>query len=132
MSQYYYSSVQNVRRIMKNLPKSTTDEDILYHMNQADSLINAKLSGVLPVPFIQPPPLMEKVSTDLTIFFLMESFYSSDKPNLDEYQEKRYNRAMQWLDEIIAGESDRIGADSGFASTNESDPVFTVELPEPW
>jgi phage gp36-like protein len=126
MSTYYYSSVQNVRKIMRKLPSSVTDEDILYHMERADAVINARLAGSFKVPFIDPPVLIEKVSTDLTIYFLAETLYSSQQPNLDEYQERRYVRSMEWLDDFIATDIDSRGSD--YATTNDQQ-IFTYEEP---
>jgi phage gp36-like protein len=127
MAEYFYTSVANVKMNMRKLPTSITDEEILYHIKKADAVINAKLSGAFEVPFAQVPPLVETISTDLAIFFLAESLYSSNMPNLDEYQQKRYDRAMDWLEEIIHSERDRKGSD--FATTN-TNQVFTFEDPE--
>jgi phage gp36-like protein len=122
-----YTTVENVRKVMRKLPSSITDEDILYHMEQAEALIDAKLRGTFQLPLIPVPPLLEKITVDITIFFLAESLYSSNMPNLDEYQEKRYERAMEWLEGLIVAENERLGSD--YATTND-EQIFTYEDPE--
>ena len=128
MAGYQYTSAGNVRKVMRKLPTSITDADITYCIQQADALIDSKLKAVFTVPLSFVPPLVEKISTDLSVFFLAESLYSSNAPNLDEYQVKRYERAMEWLDNMVADETGSTGSD--FGSTTDSEPYFTFEDPE--
>lgn len=127
-----YALPSDVRQVMRKLPTSVTDEDILFHAEKATAYINGLLGGVFVVPFLLVPPLIKHVTIDLTVFFLAEDLYSSQKPNMDEYQQKRYDRVMKMLGEIIDGSLD-IGVvplrTSGFDSTNTALPIFTMEDP---
>jgi phage gp36-like protein len=130
-----YTSPSNIKEIMRKLPSSITDQDITYHIERADALIDGKLGGVFATPFYPVPKLIEHISTDLAIFFLAESLFSSNSPNLDEYQVKRYDRAMKMLEEIAIGDlaigvSPKSGQEAGFASTNDEEPIFTLDEPE--
>jgi phage gp36-like protein len=122
-----YTSVTNIKSAMRKLPSSVTNEEIAYHIQQAEALIDSKLGEVMTVPLSVTPPLVEKIATDLSVFFLAENLYSSNAPNMDEYQQKRYDRAMGWLNEMVARETEKSGADYG--STNDSDPIFTLDDP---
>lgn len=129
-----YTSPSNIREIERKLPSSITDDDLNYHIEKADALIDGKLGGVYQTPFSPVPRLIQDISTDLAIFFMAESLYSSNMPNMDEYQEKRYQRAMGLLNDILEGDI-TLGSDyprkaeSGFATTNDQQ-IFTYEDPE--
>jgi phage gp36-like protein len=130
-----YTSPSNIREIMRKLPSSITDQDLTYHIEKADALINAKLGEVFVTPFLpEIPRLIQDISTDLAIFFMAESLYSSNQPNLDEYQETRYDRAMDLLNQILLGDlvigvTPKSGHESGFATTNDQQ-IFNYEEPE--
>ena len=128
-----YTSPADVREVMTNLPKNSKDDFIKFHVEKADAYIDGLLGEVFDVPFETPPKLIKHISTDLSVYFIAEDLYSSQKPNLDEYHQKRYERAMQMLDDIASGNLG-IGEDSkgqsGFGTTNKHDPIFTLE--EPW
>jgi phage gp36-like protein len=132
-----YTLPSDVKQVMRKLPSSVTDADIQFHAEKATAYINGLLGKVFVTPFTEPvPPLIKHIATDLTVFFLAEDLYSSNQPNLDEYHQKRYERVMKMLGELMDGTLDigipRIdkGDASGFASTNEVDPVFTLDLPQ--
>jgi phage gp36-like protein len=130
-----YTSPSNIREIMRKLPSSITDQDLEYHITKADAVIDSKLGGVFAVPFTSTPALIQHISTDLAIFFLAESLYSSNQPNLDEYQKTRYDRSIEMLNQIAIGDlyigvNPLSGQEAGFASTNDEEPIFTLE--EPW
>lgn len=130
-----YTSPENVKKVMMGkLTARVTDEDIIYHIEKADAYIDAVLGEVYVTPLELPiPKLIESISTDLAVFFLAEDLYSSQQPNLDQYHEKRYHRALEMLSKIVGGDL-VIGLpekqESGFASTNDADAIFTLE--EPW
>jgi phage gp36-like protein len=135
-----YTSPEQVKKIMRKLPSSVTDEDIQFHIDKAEAYVNGKLGGVFITPFNPIPRLIESITTDLAIFFLAESLYSSNQPNLDQYQEERYERAMRTLNEIATGELILTTVDGivvkprdldagGYATTNDQQ-VFSYEDPE--
>ena len=131
-----YTTPTKVRVIMRKLPTSVTDSDIDTFIDRAGNYIDALLGEVFVVPFSTTPALIGDIATDLTVFFLAESLYSSQSPNMDEYQYKRYDRAVEFLTKIANGDLS-IGAtrkaveqaSSGFATTND-EQTFTLEEPE--
>lgn len=128
-----YTSPADVRQILRKLPTSITDEDIQYHVDRAEALIDGILGGVYVTPFQDPiPRLINVISTDLAVYSLAHSLYTSNMPNLDETYRDRYEQAMKLLDEIAKGAID-IGvekkSESGFAITND-EQIFNYE--EPW
>ena len=129
-----YTSPSNIKEIMRKLPSSITDQDLTYHIEKADALIDGKLGGVYQTPFNPVPRLIQDISTDLAIFFMAESLFSSNQPNLDEYQKTRYDRAMELLNQILEGDIS-LGSDNprrgeaGFATTNDQQ-IFNYEDPE--
>jgi phage gp36-like protein len=133
-----YTSPEKIKGIMRKLPNSVTDQDIQQHIDKADALIDSYLGEVYSTPFNPVPKLIENISTDLSIFFLAESLFSSNQPNLDEYQGKRYERSIKLLEMIIAGELSLgrnnpplSGRGSNMASTHEDiDPIFSYDEPE--
>ena len=129
-----YTTPQQIRKIMRKLPTSITDEDLALNISKAEALVDGKLGMVYYTPFLVVPRLIQDITTDLAIFFTMESLYSSNSPNMDEYQVKRYERALKLLDEVAIGDLAievpmRSGHESGYASTNE-EQIFTYQEPE--
>lgn len=123
---------------MRKLPTSVTDAELNYFILKADALINGMLGEVYETPFLIVPQLIQDISTDLAIYFLAESLYSSQKPNLDEVYTKMYERAMGYLEKIIAGDLTlelpsgtpiEQKSQAGFATTNDQQ-IFNYEDPE--
>lgn len=131
-----YTLPAEVRLAMRKLPSSITDADIQFHIDKASAYLNGLLGEVYATPFIDPaPPLIKHLTLDLAVFFLAEDLYSSQQPNMDDYQEKRYNRVMKMVDDILIGTLvigvPRITVrEAGFATTNNGEPIFTLELPQ--
>jgi phage gp36-like protein len=134
-----YTTPANVREIMRKLPTSIKDSDIQFHIDKAEAYVNGYLGGVFNIPFDPVPKLIQNITTDLSIFFMAESFYSSNQPNLDEYQETRYERSIKMLEQIVSGDlvliidgeiqRPRDSDASGFATTNDQQ-IFNYEDPE--
>jgi phage gp36-like protein len=135
-----YTTPSKVKDIMRKLPSSITDEDIQLNIEKAEAYVNGFLGGVFVTPFNPIPRLIESVTTDLTVFFLAESLYSSNQPNLDEYYKVRYERAIQMLNDIASGDlllttpegilvRPRGDGTGGYATTNNQQ-LFSYEDPE--
>ncbi|PEZ47028.1 hypothetical protein CN367_11715 [Priestia megaterium] len=133
-----YTSPATIRIVMRKLPPSITDQEINYFILKADALINGMLGEMFEIPFLIIPQLIQDISTDLAIYFLAESVYSSQKPNLDEVYTKMYDRAMGYLQKIIDGDITlklpsgvpvEQKSTAGFASTNDQQ-IFNYEDPE--
>lgn len=131
-----YTSPADVRQIMRKLPSSITDTDIEFHINKAEAYLNGLIGGVYATPFADPvPPLIKHVTLDLAVYFLAEDLYSSNQPNMDEYQEKRFKRVLKMIDDILLGTLE-IGVPrtdkrvTSFETTNEGEPIFTLDLPQ--
>jgi len=120
---------------MRNLPQSYPDADILFYIEKASSYLDGLLGGVFVVPFTIAPPLIKHITLDLTVYFLSEDVYSSQKPNLfDEHQAKKMERIMKMISQIIEGTlvigvPMIPGQTSGFDSTTEGDSIFTLDSP---
>jgi phage gp36-like protein len=128
-----YSTVEDIKRAMKKLSVRVTDEEIQSYIEKADSLIDAMLGEVYNVPLFPVPVLIKYISVDLAVFFLSEDLYTSQQPNMDAYQEKRYTRAMEMLNQIVLGDLIVVGNtpknETGYATTND-EQIFTYEDPE--
>lgn len=134
-----YITPQEIKANMRKLPSSITDQDIQVYINRAEAFVNGSLGGVFRVPFNPVPELIKTITTDLATFFLAESLYSSNMPNLDEYQITRYERSKEMLEEIARGDLILMVGDkvihpkdvysSGYATTNDQQ-VFNYEEPE--
>jgi phage gp36-like protein len=133
-----YTTPEKVRNIVRHLPPNRiSDEEIKHYIARAEAYIDGALSEVYALPFKTVPKLIQVVATDLAVFFLMESLYSSNSPNLDEYQEKRYERAMETLSDIANSRISLPGAiklmdrrEKYGSTTAGMDPIFTYEEPE--
>lgn len=99
-----YTTPSKVQEVMRKLPQRVTDQDIQFHIDKAEAYINGLLGEVFYTPFDPVPKLIEVIATDLSVFFLAESLYSSNLPNLDEYQKTRYERSIKMLSEIAGGD----------------------------
>lgn len=125
-----YTTPSEIRGILRNLPSSMVDKDILVFIDKAEAYIDSKLGGAYYVPFNPPPRIIRHLATDLSAFFLVEALATSQKPNLDEYWIKKYERANEMLKGIADGDID-IGVSqknsSGFATTNTRDPIFDFD-----
>lgn len=133
-----YTTPDKIKNIIRKLPSSITDYDIEPSINKADSYIDAYLGNIFKVPFVKAPFLIQDISTDLAIFFLTESLYSSQMPNLDDYQITRYERSLKMLEDIAKGDLllfvDGIEVKpissyaSGYATTNK-EQIFNYDTP---
>lgn len=135
-----YVVPSDIRLAMRKLPSSISDSEIETYIAKAEAYLNGILGAYFVVPFeVQPltPPLIKALTGDLTVFFLSEDLYTSQQPNMDEYQEKRWDRIMNMIEAIKTGELD-IGVpqkpstdttSAGFASTNDSIPTFSLDDP---
>jgi phage gp36-like protein len=129
-----YATVSDIRNVMTKLPPQIKDEDIEFYIKKATTLVDSHLKVAYVTPFNPVPELIKHITIDLAIFFLAESLYSSQMPNFDEYQVKRYERAISMLEKIAIGDlmidaPQRSNYQSGFASTNDEPPIFTLDEP---
>lgn len=100
-----YVTPQDIRDYMKQSPGRVTDEDLDVHIETAVAYIHGRLGSFYVTPFPMPTPdIIVTIARDLAIFFTFEALYSSNAPNMDEYQKVRYDRAMDLLDRIVSGE----------------------------
>lgn len=134
-----YTTVKMVREIERKLPTSITDQDIEVFIEKAEAYVSGALGGVYQLPFFPVPKLIEMVTTDLAIFYLAESLYTSNQPNLDQYYIEKFERIKQTLHEIATGDltlttpdglivKARDSGASGYATTNDQQ-LFTYEEP---
>lgn len=128
-----YTDVAEVKRSLRKLPSSVTDNEINVFIAKGDAIIDSVLGIVFMIPLAIPPQIVKNISTDLAVFYLAESFYTSQQPNLDEVYTKRYERAMKQLNDIATGDlfvemPKRPPEEQfGYASTNDREPDFDLE-----
>jgi phage gp36-like protein len=135
-----YILPSDVRQAMRKLPTSVTDSDIAFFIEKAEAYLNGLLGGVYVTPFADVPPLIKHLALDLTVFYFTESFYSTATEETDSVNERRYDRIMNTIESLLGGEitlnaplvpSTSGGSQAaGFGTTNESEPIFTLELPQ--
>lgn len=134
-----YTSPSDIREVMRKLPTSITDQDIQFHIDKAEAFVNGLFGEVFTVPFNPIPTMVKHITIDFAVFFMAEDLYSSNMPNMDAYQEKRYNRAMDLVTKILDGDLKLTLPDgsivrpktieSGFATTND-EQIFSYDEPE--
>jgi phage gp36-like protein len=131
-----YTTADQVRKEFGKLPPSVTDEMLNVYIEKASVYVDALLGAVYVVPMLNPPKLIQMIATDLAIYFFAESAFGSQNPNkMDESYQKRYDRSMKFIADILTGDL-FIGVppidkdSSGFASTNDEEPIFTTTDPE--
>lgn len=134
-----YILPNDLRSAMRKLPSSITDLELEKYIEKATAYLNGMLGKVYVTPFGEAnlPPLIRHLVMDLAVFFLSEDLYTSQQPNMDDYQEKRWERVSKMIEDILSGElvldapllppSQQTSA--GFASTNEVPNIFTIEDP---
>lgn len=133
-----YTTASEIRKVMRKLPTSITDQELEDYAVKATVYINGTLGKSFFVPFEEPlPQLLKYLATDLAVYFLTEDLYTSQQPNLDEFNVKRWERIEKTFEMILSGEYD-IGVpmkpdtstnQAGFATTNETPNIFTLEDP---
>lgn len=128
-----YATPDDLRLIMNNLSKQTTDELLEKYIKEASNYIDARLGVAYKTPFVNVPPIIHDIAVDLARFFYMEDHYTSQKPNLDEYHIKLKERIEKLFDDIINGVlviDPDTKLPAGFATTTDGDQIFTLDQPE--
>lgn len=135
-----YTDIEAVKRILgRKLPSGYPVDDIQANIDRAEAHVNASLYGAFEVPFSPVPNLIKSITTDLAVFYQAETLFSSNLPNLDEYQKTRYDRAVTMLHDLVTGSLVLIVGDEivrpiqdgagGFKSTS-TQQIFNYEDPE--
>lgn len=130
-----YSTPENLRVGKSNLPSSITDEDLQVFCDRATIYINGILAKAYQVPFSTVPPLINQIANDLSTYFFIESRYTSQKPNLDEFYIRLKERIDALLQDILNGDMALVNEDgtvvqplptwnNGYATTNDDTPFF--------
>lgn len=136
-----YTTAALIRNEMAQLPDRVTDEYINVVINKAQVYIDTALAPTYMMPILdelQVPNMIKMMTLDLAVFFLYERLYSSNAPNLDEYQKVRYDRVMELIDKLNSGELTLPGIEAnpnegtnGFGSTTQGlVNIFDYDLPE--
>lgn len=135
-----YVTVDAIRMEMKLLPDRVTDEMINTYIKRAGAIIDAYVGQryVLPIrPPYTTPDMLEAIALDITVFLLYQALYTSNAPNMDEYQERRYDIALKRLDDIRNGKLNipllplESQKDAYYGSTTmHMDNIFSYEDPE--
>ncbi|MGG5739681.1 phage protein Gp36 family protein [Bacillus cereus group sp. IBL03679] len=127
-----YTTPTNIRTTVRDLSPNITDSEIQVFCEKATIYLDARLGSLYAVPFNPVPPMIKELATDLAGYYLGKWLYSSQKPNLDEKVANKFVEIKNTITEIIAGDMDigvplLNGKHSGFATTNNRDPIFNLD-----
>lgn len=79
------------------------NSSILIHAGQAEAFINAKISKVYAIPILTSVPLLETLSTDLAIYYILTTRISLKTDTTEHPWFQRFKNAMKTLDDISNG-----------------------------
>lgn len=108
----YYTTIEQVYRMLPVVGSltSVTTTQIAQYIGGADAIINSKLARTYTVPISPAPPILEALSTDLTLYYLLAKRVAATAPSMggsnagrNEWFD-RYKEAMALLDKIAMGE----------------------------
>ncbi|EOQ00958.1 phage protein Gp36 family protein [Bacillus cereus] len=131
-----YSTPKDLRTTYRQqMPSSISDKDIRVFCDKASVYMNGILAKAYKVPFSPVPPFIKQVANDLSTYFFIESMYTSQKPNLDEFYKDLKLRLDKLLQDILNGDMTLIDEDgnvveplptwnNGYATTNDDEPFF--------
>jgi phage gp36-like protein len=94
---------------------------VSYSIQNADNLIDLKLSKRFDVPFSTTPPVIETLSTKLSSWECLRSLYTGEIPSSIAQVKEEYDRTMKLLDDIQSGILDLpIGTSGGGVVSDKS------------
>lgn len=128
-----YSSLTAVLTIVPGLPQttsatqySTTSKIVGAHISRADALINGMIAKRYGVPLTPTPPLLSKLSEDITAYYTYRSSYTQDNHNKLEYFEELKEDAFAELKLIREGEVDLVDTLGGLLPERSTEPANTL------
>ncbi len=146
-----YTTVTKVRMIINyndridsgSIPDSSaTEYSLTQAITDADDYINGKLAMLYTVPFASTPPVIDMISKNMAIYFLLLMIYTSERPaesdwvttyktNADDLLQMILDRKLTLTDasnNVIA-----IKATQGIVSTTEKfAPTMALDDPVNW
>ncbi|HPI78081.1 MAG TPA: DUF1320 family protein [bacterium] len=102
----------------------------------ADAIIDARLAaavGFAALPLSSPPAVVNGISDDLAMYFLLRRLFTGSAPNDSEWVDKFYKRPLELLDKLVESggalaSGSGYGMDSKVSTTTPNqDRIFTVE-----
>lgn len=134
-----YATIDDVTKTYKpilssigSLPDDISSIDVAsVYISRAESVVNAYLSRRYVVPVSPVEPIVVHITADLSIsFILMEQ-----QPDVPDFFQARYDRAMKLLEGLRDGELDLSsgtitteGDQEAWSSTEDYHPVFSPVL----
>jgi len=99
-----YTTVEEVKA-EASLSKNNfiTDEEVESKINNADSVINAYLSGKYPIPFTTPPYMIKLISTYLAAGYLLKKDYGPMHPGDSKDGDDKIKMGMDMLRDLQKG-----------------------------
>ena len=139
----YYLDAEGLTGIGTNVIGTAV---VTEHIARTDSIIDLKLSKRYDVPFAtgtDTPPAIVTISNHMTGYRALRSIYSGEVPRALEFVQDDYQKAIDLLKEIQAGEVDVIGTDGNkiaelgastqyYSSTQSYTPTFDVDSELEW
>lgn len=120
---------------MLNSLTTLTSAHMYTYAAQAESIINAKLAQKYTIPPAYPSPQLETIATWLGIYNVLAlRIFTEERMNASVWPD-RYKQAMEWLDQIAAGElllttgsgtliAGRTDTAEFFSTTQQYQPTF--------
>ncbi len=145
-----YTSVLLLKQMVPSVGSVTsiTSADIALFIRNAESIVNAKISKSYAVPISPAPPLLETISTDISLYRLLAlRMFTQAQMNESVWPDK-FKESMETLDDIAAGKTalvnragtlvDAAVGETAFRSSTldydqtmtEDNPVLSVIDPE--
>lgn len=132
-----YTTVSLMQNILPEIGSVTTltSAHIAQFAGQAESIINAKIIQRYSLPITREVPLLQTLSTDISIYYLLSRRLFTANQLQNSPWPDRYKEAMEILEEVATGKLDLVdssGAILGgrtdqalaFSTTQDNVPTF--------
>lgn len=100
-----YTTVDNIYKLVVGISSVTnlTSADTSYLVGKAQAEINQALSKLYSLPFTVEIPILQSITEDIGIYYILRRFYTDQMPSKTEWTE-RFEEKKKLLDKIISGE----------------------------
>lgn len=114
-----YSTVSGMMLSLPAVASRTniTSSNMYAFLVRGQSIIDAKIARLYPLPLTSTIPILEPINSDLAVYLMLRRFFTQEKSN-DSAWVDRYKDAMGLLDEIASGEIPLLDANGTIVSGN--------------
>lgn len=111
-----YSTRKELKTLFPKLDEFNMDAaGVTAFISRADNMINGKLAERYTVPFSGTPPIINDVSKNLSMFYILQRHYTQQIPNQSDWVTSWKNEAFETLDGL---------ADGSISLTNSSGAII--------